>query len=682
MPENTEITDQNQSQTTDTTPTPIPFPLTPTPPTGGLRGKSEGGGEMVELGVVEPLGQSQAQQTQPQTQPQTQAKRDGRNTPGFKGTPKPAPDLQAPWVPVTEPKYKTFYTDHDNIQQRPRAGLNYWRSLTRAQQDRIDVYVYRDWPVLKVLPEDSKEYAYIDKILGTEPLQDETDLFDRYGSGDYRLFLNQTLSAEVAKDLKQAPKRTLATLYIRGLRDLKSRPPNDKRVSDIAQVDMDDVSNKNYVEFLRMTGKLPEQQKGRELETEMATIEAVKGMADMNRELMREVVTIAKDNNKREPPPTSDATAMSNAIGIISDAAKRSNEMLQDTIQTIREKDREGAGGGKEMLDTALALAERLTGAGRSGDGTAMAALMEEVKELRGQVAQMQQAQINDLQSQLRAVSERLANPPAAVTPAASAQPFSDVDSVINSFEKMRGMVEKVTGKKLGGGDEGEGETGGAPAWLNRVSDLAPHVSTVVSAARDMFALWQMNGGQTPTQQQTQPRPMPPVQVQPQPQQFQQTPPQPQPGPQLVTSNPQPQPQPQSQPQPTPPTPEPLPEFGNTYGLPPMVAEKLAEIKIAFLNHLEGVAAGELNGGDFADWYIGGFTEEGFKEITSNGAGILLQAVYAYPPIADRIEKTKATREQVEGFVKEFVAFKPEQELELEPEREMEPAAGNLGGAA
>ena len=182
---------------------------------------------------------------------------------------------------------------------------------------------------------------------------------------------------------------------------------------------------------------------------------------------------------------------------------------------------------------------------------------------------------------------------------------------------------------------------------------VMPHVSTVVSAARDMLAIWQMGnrvaggpGGQQPQPQMvTQPQQSQPGMG----------------GPMLVQSQPQPQFQPQFQsqsqpdPQPQPVTP-PAPGLP-TFGLNPQVAELLNAIKISFLNHLEGAATGELNGGHFADWFIGGFGDQYYKMVTQFGEEALLGAVYAYPPIAEHL--AQFGQEKVKAFVHEFMTYTP-----------------------
>lgn len=559
------------------------------------------------------------------------------------------------WVPVTAPKFSTFYSDQDNAAQRTKAAYNYWKGLTAAQKERIQAYVYRDWPVLKPIPDELKEYKYIDKILGNEPILDDNDLMDKYGSGDYHIFLNQELSPEVAKQLREPVKRTLATLYIRGRRDLQSRPPCDKRVSDIDQVDLLDPVNKSYVEFLRMRGKLPEQQSKDKAEAEMATVEAMKEMASTNARMVDKVIDMAREDRQHQPPPTADAAALSNVIGIMSDAAKRSNEMLQDTITSIREKD---GSGGADMLNTALSLAERLTAAATSGRGNGEdSALLKEVQELRNQVTTMQNERIANLERRLEQAAEKASAPPPPPPPAQPLGQFSSIEEGIGAFKKMKTLVEEVTGGGGKGGDS-EGEDGPAgPAWLRTVGTVMPHVSTVVTAARDMFAIWQMGqrGGVPGQMPQGPPQPQQPQSQPQQSMQYQQGQPvqQPysQPGPVLV------QPQQQIQPQ--------------VMGLPAEVVELLSSIKISFLNHLEGFASGEkdpetgklmLTGAEFADWFIGGFGEEYYKNVAQYGETQLLQAVYAFSPIASKLSETKATPEQVVEFIHDFVTLPMEED--------------------
>jgi hypothetical protein len=548
-------------------------------------------------------------------------------------------------LPMPRPPFAVFKNDSTNPGQRSKAFYNWWNGLPAWAKDRCLLYVYRLWPILKVMDEEykaeHKEASSIDKISGSEPLQDDLDLLNKYGAGSYLMYLSES-----PKTTTSTP---LATVWVVNLGQgrLLDNPPTDRRISDPERhLDMDNPGNKSYIEFLRMRGKLPEQQIKEKAEAEMATVQTIERMADSNKELMHEVITMAKESRKESAPATD---ALKNALDVVTDGAKRSNEMLHDTITSIQELRKGGGESGASlevMMRMAMEIAEKLSSKGAADPGT-----MEEIRALRAQVTEMQNARIASLE-------RRLEEKATAVTAPATSQ-FGTIKEGINAFKEMKSLVDDISGRGSGG-DEGDGIAPGGPAWLKTAASLAPHVSSVAGTIRDIWAMWQMGQGRMP---------MPAQPVTPQPQPFQQPAPQPHPGPMLVQPNPQHNPPAQPGMAGTPPQPQP---GAPLFGLPPDVADLLSSIKISFLNYLEGFVKGDrdedgellFSGDTFADWFVGGFGVEYFKNIAQFGEGSLLQAIYMYPPIAQRVSATGANPEQVKQFVHDFVAYKMEVDRE------------------
>ena len=375
----------------------------------------------------------------------------------------------------------------------------------------------------------------------------------------------------------------------------------------------------------------------------MATVQSMERMADTQKELIHEVINMAKESKKETAPATD---ALKNALDVVTDGAKRSNEMLHDTITSIQELRKGGGESGASlevMMRMAMEIAEKL-----SGKNAADPAIMEEIRSLRDRVAKMQDERIASLE---RRLEERNAAP---AVPATSQ--FGTIKEGINAFKEMKTLVDDISGRAGGGEEDGSGIPGG-PAWLKTAASLAPHVSSVAGTIRDIWAMWQMGQGRMP---------MPP-QPTAQPQSFQQPAPQPHPGPMLVQPNPQPQPQPGMGTAAVVPATQP---GAPLFGLPPDVADLLSSIKIPFLNYLEGFVRGDrddegellLSGGAFADWFVGGMGEEYFRNVVQFGESALLQAIYLYPPIAQRVPMTGATTEQVKQFMHDFVSYRVEME--------------------
>ena len=528
-------------------------------------------------------------------------------------------------IPVPRPPYTQYKSDATNANQKSKAFYNWWNQLPEWVKNRTVVYVYRTWPVLRPLKEEAngekKDLVYIDKIDGNQPIQDDTDLLHKYGCGAYKLMFNE------------APGPNITIIWIANIGTLSDYPPTDRRISDPeTHLDMDIPANKSYIEFLRMRGKLPEQQSKDKAEAEMATIQAVEKMADTNKELMHEVIQMAKESGKREPIPMSVPNTPESTEVIIQATTK-----AMDIVQSAAMKANADRG---DPIETALRLVEvmRPQAPATAPVDTSQA---EEVRELRRQVADLHTAQLNSMQEQLREMSARLATP--VVAPVPSGGPFGSIKEGITAFKEMKNLVDSVSGKADGG--DGDSAPGG-PAWLKTAAAIAPHASSVMGTVRDMWAMWQMNQmrGQTP-QPFAQPGQQQPVQSP-----MQQ--PINQPGPQLVP----------------PPAALPNPLGPPNYGLPEQAATIFSQIRVPLLNHLEAYAGGDedCNGKNFADWFLFGFGEEAFKSATVNGEDLLTQALYAYPPIAEWIPKTGIDEVKFRQFVKDFVTFKVE-EAEEEP---------------
>lgn len=531
-------------------------------------------------------------------------------------------------IPVPRPPYTQYKSDATNAHQKSKAFYHWWNGLPEWVKNRTIVYVYRTWPILRVLKEEidgDKELSYIDKISGNEPIQDDTDLLHKYGCGSYKLMFNE------------APGPNICIIWVANTGTLLEYPPIDRRISNPeTHLDMDNPGNKSYIEFLRMRGKLPEQQSKEKAEMEMATITTIDKMAETNERLMNKAIDMAKEGGRPSAPShTPESTeviiqATTKAMEIVQSAAIKANADRGDPIETALRLV-------EVMRPQAPVVAPMDTAA------------QEEVRELRRQVADMQTAQLQGMQEQIKTLSDRLAAP--ATAPAPATTQFSSIKEGITAFKEMKNLVDSVSGKGDGGDEEGGGGSKG-PAWLSVAASVAPHVSSVFQSVQNMWALWQMGKGPSPfpgTPQQAQ-------QPGQQPQPFQQPPASgAAPGPQLVPS-----------------PPAALPGVGTppSYGLPDQAVKIFSQIQVPLLNYLEAYAQGDDNcdGKNFADWFLAGFGEVAFKSATTNGEALLTQALYAYTPIAEHIPSTGIDEVKFRQFVKDFVNFKVEDEVEGEEE--------------
>jgi hypothetical protein len=540
-------------------------------------------------------------------------------------------------LPIPQPKFTVFKRDAPNPAQDSKRFYDYWNQLPNWAKDRTILYVYRDWPMLKPLAEDAEEFVYIDKISGSEPLQDDEDLLNRYGSGSYKLMFNE--------------QRNICAIYVPGLgiHDLKSHPPVDRRISDVTQVDLDFPGNKSYVEFLRMTGKLPEQTKGKEAEAEMAVTALVDRLQDRNEKLQDKALEMAtKAGAKPSVEPTQEA--INRAIGVVADAATRSNEMLSEAYQTIKATKEEGSNSTTEVLKLAFELAEKLGRKGSSGD--------DEIRELRAELARVN----ND---RLAALEKQIAE--ARTAPVTSGSPFANIKEGFSAIKEMRDLVEDISGGKPNPAEELAGAAG-APAWLMPAIQYGlPLLGNIVQAI--MVGRGLATPGPT---QQPGPSPVPMPMPQANPGQ-----PRPQPQPMPIAPG---IPAPQAPPMPAPAA-APIPIQGQSrYGLPADVEDLLYEIKTPFTHY---ISSGDLTGGDYADVFIANYGEQIFKQLTSFGVEGVAGAIMAFPPIVDRLTALGITEVRLKQFVGEFVVFKPEDPMDDGGEDEpVLPEGGGDGGGS
>jgi len=519
---------------------------------------------------------------------------------------------------VPRPKFTIFKSDSTNGSQRTRAFYNWWNDLPTWAREKTILYVYRDWPVLKALPEDSKDFAYIDKISGEEPLTDDLDLLNRYGCGRYKLMFNEQ------------PGGNLCVAYAYSLgNDMKSYPPTDRRISDIENIDDSHPDNRSYIEFLKMRGIWKKEGEG-----EMATATVVDRVLDQNRELTDKVIKSAQQ--AQQTPPKNDGVSLDQAMRmgmeVVADASKRSNEIMQKTFEQARsiQDDRTPAVPSAPAVDP-MQLAIQLVTLIQQGKSEGN----KEVEMLRGQLAQLQQEQLRMMSDQLKTLTERLTS---NTSPNAT-NPFSSIQEGMKAMREMKSVVDDISGNT--GNDKGVvEEVAGAigPAWLGKYAPLIQQGFSVV----DSFFRYRaaMSGAPMPN--------MPP----------QQYPTSPQPS---FPQNPQGYPQQQYAP-PAPPAPglsaPPLPA-----GFPPELANLLMRISRSLHYHLADINA---TGTDFASWFMSGEGDETYAEVRGFGAEGIVGALQAFPVTNQILVQFPA--ERVQMFVTEFVNpnFGPDDEDDAE----------------
>ena len=523
-------------------------------------------------------------------------------------------------IPVPRPRFSTFKSDATNNGQRPKSFFNWWNLLPTWAKDQTICYVYRDWPYL--LPPPAGTYIYIDKISGSEPLQDETDLLNRYGCGRYRLIFN------VEKAASQGDSKTLATVYITGLsNDMRSFPPADQRVSDVRQVDLTHPDNRSYVSFLRIAGKVLPGENTPEKEEDMANVQVVEqltGLLDKQMERTEKAteaaVRAANVNAARPQQPDNNPAliemmtkATEAAIGVTvrsADAAIRKAEAISTAVPAAA-----GSMSQKDPLDVAMQIVQ-LMNVGKGND-----ALLEKFMEQSNKQMERMEVLMKDTLARVTAPQQ---------TPVGEA-----IKGALEYRKLLRELREDDEDKGLGGAAmAAAGEV--APKWLAPLLPYAPLVGNMLQGFFQTRPAAPMpmpgpGAGSGMPMQQGYPGP-----------QSQPWPPQPAPGPQLVP-NPTVQ---QVQPDPATMPSTPMPSV-----LPPEAVQLLTMIRVPFIASITDRAK---TGTDFAGWFIDGYGQETYDQVIVGGAESVSTAIRLFPPIMDTLAQLQVPEVRFSAFVAEF----------------------------
>ena len=533
---------------------------------------------------------------------------------------------------VPRPKNNTYKSDAGNSGQKPKAIFTWVGGLPEWAKDKILGYVYRDWPYLKPVPEPpagqkKTEFAYIDKITGVEMFTDETDFLNRYGCGRYRLILNE----EDPRPGEGKGSKTLCTVWVNGLsNDMKSWPPSDRRVTDIAQVDLDHPDNRSYIEYLRGRGLLPNQRNFQEEEQEMAQVTAISEMTGLVKELVQ---------NKGQNTDESNGKSMD----LIADAAKRSMDMTQKAAEDYAKRTKELDDELHKRREASVAPAQAQAAQAPQESPVKLAleivALMNQNRgsdDVLGKFMEMTNKNFERLE---KIVENSLNRPLSQPTP---------ITERVKDLRELKDMSETLWPREKDSDDVGDavGDAAGelAPKWLR---PFIPIITPLAMGLAQAFLS---------------PRPGAPVQYPPQ------YPPQPQPGanpyppPPVQFPGPVSAPGPGPQPVPTAPQSQPVnPPTGPmpVPGMPAEVANLLFMIQGPFLNM---IGDPQMSGTEFAGWFQDGFGVVAHNQVIAFGPEALFTAIASYPPIANELLAARMPEKRVRDFINEFCDPKWEDE--------------------
>jgi hypothetical protein len=502
----------------------------------------------------------------------------------------------------------------------PNTFFLYWSQVDSTLPNRGTVYVYRTWPVINRQAVDPEAHKYIDKMdkAFPDPLQWRQEMLHRYGSGNYKLILNDAGGST----------KSVGQTMIADLRD-SDYPPVIENLDELV---MDDPANQSFLESLRQKGILPGENTLAQTETASAltgtidrlatklaerkpepaqtqvqpgAADTAKAAMDMARDVFKQGMDLGKETVTAQAEAiVAKAKAESDAVASKAksdaDAQNPAQSLglltqLIDLVQKITPKPVEVKAGGQDLT----ALVTSLMARGDSLQATMMNMLMEQIK----------------------ALSVARINPEAAA---------SKPDDFMSTLEKMVGMKEKLQRfLGVGGGsdsDELEREEK-VPAWMQLAGEafkVLPAIGMQAVAMTHNLAVARTGQGSP-----LGPGAMPAVEAVPG---IEGMPPQ----------NPQPQGEPMN----------------------PIVLGMLKQIEKPFLTFLNDP---EKSGADFAEALMTFYGRTGYDSIRERGKDTVMAWLLAYPPIGQVISQIP---ERASQFVDDFMnadAILAAEESEDEP---------------
>lgn len=368
------------------------------------------------------------------------------------------------------PKPTCFhFTEGNEVGKRPEHFLNYWAKLAKDDRfkDRIVVYVYRMFPVMKA------EHRLVQKLYG-DPIELD-DLQSRYGCGDYHLKIN---------DMRYGYK-CAAMATVKGFRDWNHYPP----ILDLDYVDWTDPYNATYKEQLRSRGTPipgePEYKRGDKAEEQnMANVQAITEMTGLVKDLVM-------DKRQQAPPPpppprdiTGDATAK--ALEIVQEGSRGAMGMITGALSKVNELQSKSADP-MAVLEKAMGFAETIIKSRHEGEGgkkenigetliTLTNLLQGREEQYSSKLFNMQQTTIARMEEEIRALrTTQQQPPPGVVNPAAPPKTFMEQ---LKEMKEQRSLIRDVFGLKPEEADEDKDST---PGWVTALPTILQAVTVLGS---------------------------------------------------------------------------------------------------------------------------------------------------------------------------------------------------------
>ncbi len=361
--------------------------------------------------------------------------------------------------------------------------FKYWKGLSEEDQGRLTLYVYRGWPII-----DRKKVGGPDAAtnIGKHHSPISEDDFQRiYGSGDYKLLLNEQYLYKKPV-LQDGQYRFRSDDY----------PP----ILNLEELDMADPANGSYIERLKLKGvKLP----GEDEDDSMAlaqqqqnnqAVEALTGTVD-------KLVNRLTDRDSR---PQIVATPLPESTRNV--AEKHVVEMMNDGFKTALGAVKEGIGSQQkasdpmEIVNAVVNIAKEMAPKQDGSQAVLMKEILETNRQLAAENTNQNNRRIETLEAELRA-SRRQAEAAPVIPPA----PPKTLIEQLRELKDLKSTMEDFTG---GGSDEEPSGKRGSGSWMDHLPTIAPLALGFLNIAANFMHNYAVANGKPGTPQ-APPPPMP-----------------------------------------------------------------------------------------------------------------------------------------------------------------------------
>lgn len=330
-----------------------------------------------------------------------------------------------------------------------RRAFEWWNKVHKRDPDRLTGIVYRFYPVC-VKPK--RRHAHCELA---EPPADVMGFYGlpEIGCGDYRIYLN---------DAKQKGK-TYTEIVLGGFRDYRNYPP----YVNLDELAWTDPANEPFISAMQLQGKMPSREEFDMQVRESEERSAISQLTGLLRESMQENRKQQEQQVQQKPSLDGQIAARTldtyfsgqqAAFKIMTDAATEAAKLRHPAPEAPATP----TGQLRELIDAITPLLSPREAAKNPEDSKLLETLQEERRELRNEIAKLNESRFRMLEAELKAVREKPA-------------------------EKGEGEVEKYLAirkklQELGIGGEGATDTDKVERYLQLATVALPAVQGALSS--------------------------------------------------------------------------------------------------------------------------------------------------------------------------------------------------------